>query len=270
MSVVSGGERIRAAIEPLRADPARTAILSDLDGTLAPIVARPEQTAIPDRARGALAALAERYGLVGIVSGRRALDARRIVGIDGLAYAGNHGFELLEPGAAEPNPEPELEGHEDDARAFVAELDRGELDELEIRVEDKGAIMALHWRGAADEAAAEWRAGELAAEIERRGLTPHRGRMVLEVRPGIPVDKGRAVARLLEGDGLRAAMYGGDDRTDLDAFRGLRQLGEEGALAAVLCVGVLSAEAPEGLGEASDLAVAGTEGYVELLETLAA
>ncbi len=93
----SGGGR-RSPLEPLRADPARTAILTDVDGTLAPIVARPEQAAVPARATTLLEELSQRFGLVGCVSGRQALEARRLVGVDGIAYAGNHGLELLLPG----------------------------------------------------------------------------------------------------------------------------------------------------------------------------
>src|SRR5688572_3298536 len=93
---------LRARLEPLRAAPSSSAILCDLDGTLAPIVARPEDSAVPDETREVLRSLAGTYALVGIVSGRRALEARRLVGIDELTYSGNHGFELLAPGAEAP------------------------------------------------------------------------------------------------------------------------------------------------------------------------
>src|ERR1051326_2744916 len=92
-SETGGGSR-RALVETLRAAPQRTAVLTDVDGTLAPIVERPEQAAVPARARELLEALGERYALVGCISGRRAVEARRLVGIEGIAYAGNHGFEL--------------------------------------------------------------------------------------------------------------------------------------------------------------------------------
>ena len=57
-------------------------------------------------------ALSERFGLVGCVSGRRAEEARRLVGLDGIAYAGNHGLELLLPGDEAPRPDPSLAGRE--------------------------------------------------------------------------------------------------------------------------------------------------------------
>src|SRR5829696_6595636 len=94
----SGGGPGSSLLESLRRDPSRTAILTDVDGTLAPIVARPQEAAVPAAATRALERVAERYGLVGCISGRRAEEARRLVGLDRLAYAGNHGLELLLPG----------------------------------------------------------------------------------------------------------------------------------------------------------------------------
>lgn len=260
---------LAAALEPLRAAPASAAILCDLDGTLAPIVARPEAVEVPEAAREALRGLAARYALVGVVSGRRAADARRIVGLDELAYSGNHGFERLPPRAREPVPAPALAGREEDAARFVGDLDGAELERAGFRLEDKGAIVALHWRGAADEGAAEGRAREIAAEAESAGLVSHLGRKVLEVRPGVAIDKGAAAEDLLGGERIRAAMYGGDDRTDADAFRALREMRSAGRLDAAVAVAVASDETPPGLIEASDFRVEGTGGYLGVLRHLA-
>ena len=112
-----------ALLEPLRADPSRAAILTDVDGTLAPIAARAEEAAVPAAARQALERLSERFGLVGCVSGRQAEEARRLVGLDGIAYAGNHGLELLLPGDEAPRPDPSLAGRETEAADFLAGLD---------------------------------------------------------------------------------------------------------------------------------------------------
>jgi len=266
----SNGDARAALLEALRADPARTAILTDIDGTLAPIVERPEQAAVPERASALLAALAERYRLVGCVSGRRAEEAQRLVGVDSIAYAGNHGLELLLPGDTAPRPDPSLSGRESGAADFLAGLDGGELGSLGLRTEDKGPIQALHWRGAADERAAESRAHEIAADAGRAGLEPHWGRKVLEVRPAGGGGKDTAVAALLGADGVTAAAYAGDDRTDLDAFRRLRYLRENGQLSSALCVGVTSPEGPSEIAEESDLRVEGPEGWIAILESLAA
>jgi trehalose 6-phosphate phosphatase len=262
--------RFLAPLDALRADPPRAAILTDIDGTLAPIVERPEDAAVPARAAELLRRLSEDFGLVGCVSGRRAVEARRLVGVDSIAYAGNHGLELLLPGEDEPRLDPSLEGRETRAADFAASLEPAELDRLGLRVEDKGPIQALHWRGADDERTAEARAHEIAADAGRAELEPHWGRKVLEVRPVGGGGKDAAVAALLAADGFRLAAYAGDDRTDLDAFRRLRELRERGELETAICVGVTSPEAPPELAEESDLQVEGPAGWLELLEALAA
>lgn len=271
MSPESGRGEREAGLGPLarlRAEPERSAILTDVDGTLAPIVARPEQAAVPERAAELLKRLSERYGLVGCVSGRRAEEARRLVGVEGIAYAGNHGLELILPGDEAPSFDPSLEGREQDAARFVAAIGLDDLAEVGLRLEDKGPIQALHWRGADDERAAEARAHEISAAAGRGGLELRWGRKVLELRPPGGGGKDAAVAALLATDGMSAAAYAGDDRTDLDAFRRLRELRDSGELETTVCVGIVSDEAPPELVEESDLRVDGPPGWLALLEEL--
>ena len=258
----------RQELQPLLADPGRTAILTDIDGTLAPIVDDPAAAAVPPQAKEVLAALAGRFALVGCISGRQATEARRLVGLDELVYSGNHGLELLLPGDDEPQADPNLAGHEEAAAGFLAGFDRDELNSLGLRQEDKGPIQALHWRGAPDEDAAERRANEIAGAAEREGLATHQGRKVLEIRPPGGADKGRAVAALLTG-GVSAATYAGDDRTDLDAFAKLRELAGDGKLETAICVGIASAEGPPAISEQADITVDGPPGWLALLTELA-
>jgi len=265
---VPGVSDLSAVLEPLRANPDRSAILTDVDGTIAPIVQNPAEAAVPERTRELLRELAGNYALVACLSGRRALDARRIVGLDELAYSGNHGFELLLPGDEQPRPDPSLDGHEADASRFIAGLDRSELERAGIRTEDKGAIVALHWRGAPNEGAAESLAHEIANEAEWQGLVPHHGRKVLEIRPNVAINKGIAAAALIPARPVDAALYGGDDRTDVDAFTALRTLKEDGKLSAVACIAVTSPESPPEVAAGADLSVDGPEGFVAVLEGL--
>lgn len=258
-----------ALLGPLRQDLSRAAVLTDVDGTLAPIVERAEEAAVPEAAQRALAALVGRCGLLGCVSGRQALEARRLVGLDGVAYVGNHGLELLLPGEQEPRPDPSLAGREDEAAEFLAGIDGERLAAAGLRGEDKGPIQALHWRGAADEAAAQSRASEIAIAAGKAGLEPRWGRKVLELRPLGGGGKDAAIGSLLAIDGVDRAVYAGDDRTDLDAFRRLRELRESDELSAAVCVGVVSQEGPAELAEESDLTVEGPPGWVRILEWLA-
>jgi trehalose 6-phosphate phosphatase len=144
----------------------------------------------------------------------------------------------------------------------------GEHQRLRVRSEDKDAIAAFHWRGAPDEQAAEDAVREIARRAEEDGFAVHWGRKVLEVRPPVVLDKGLGIAALLRGGDVDAAVYVGDDTTDLDAFRGLRALVESGRLSAAVCVAVASDEAPPGLALEADLTVDGTGGVRELLEAL--
>jgi len=256
-------------LAPLRAEPPSAAILTDVDGTLAPIVERPEQAAVPRRAGEALERLSGRYGMVGCISGRRAEEARRLVGVDGIAYAGNHGLELLLPGDEAPRLDPSLRGREAGAAQFVAGLDAEALAEAGLRLEDKGPIQALHWRGAQSQRPAEAHAHQIAAAAGRAGLEPRWGRKVLELRPVGGGGKDAAIGALLAADGVGAAVYAGDDRTDLDAFRRLRELCEEGELTTAVCVGIVSPESPPELAEESDLTVDGPDGWLAVLEALA-
>jgi trehalose 6-phosphate phosphatase len=255
-------------IAPLRSEPRASAVLSDIDGTLAPIVTDPTAAAIPLEARAVLSRLADRYALVGCVSGRAAVEARRIVGLDELAYAGDHGYEFLLPGETAPVPDPALRGHEDEARRFIAGLDRHRLAATGLRVEDKGPIQALHWRGAADERSAQGLAEEVAAAAAEEGLVPHRGRKVLEIRPLSGIDKGTALGSLLDHGEIANALYGGDDVTDLDAFAALHERRQSGRLRHTACVGIASSEGPAELAERADLLVDGPEGYLDLLRAL--
>ena len=192
------------------------------------------------------------------------------MGLEGLTYLGNHGYELLEPGAHEPEIDGAAASRAGLPAAFLAKLDGAELARLGLRSEDKGPIQALHWRGAPDEGAAEARARELAAVAQAGGLVPRWGRKVLELRPIAGIDKGTAVHRLLLAHApLAAALYAGDDRTDLDAFTALREAVEAGTLRSAVCIGVVSDETPQELADGADVLVDGTAGVRRTLELLA-
>ncbi|MCC6224487.1 MAG: trehalose-phosphatase [Thermoleophilia bacterium] len=235
-------------LAPLAAAPGRTALVLDVDGTLAPIVARPALATVPPETRTELRRLASRYLLVACVSGRPGAEAERLVGVEGLRYVGNHGLEL------DPR-----------AGALAVQLARfREVVNGAWPVEDKLLSLAFHFRGAPNEAAAVATLEAVAERARAAGLTARFGRRVLEVRPPSEWDKGRAVRSLIEECGASLALYAGDDTTDLDAFRALGASGLERALR----VAVASAEAPPGLIAAGDLVVSGPGELLELLRRL--
>jgi trehalose 6-phosphate phosphatase len=265
---VSPAATLVETLEPLRSDPPHAAVLLDIDGTLAPIVRHADDAQVPEATRSLLIEIAKRYRIVACISGRRANTARQIVAIGTIAYIGNHGGELLLPGAARPALDPKLAAWAPRVRAFANAAYTPERQRLRIRSEDKDTIAAFHWRGAPDERAAAAAARDIADEATQRGLAVHWGRKVLEVRPPVELHKGLGIAALLRGQPIRTAVYVGDDTTDLDAFRGLRALVRAGELADAVCVAVGSEETPSELTSEADLSIDGATGVRGLLEAL--
>jgi trehalose 6-phosphate phosphatase len=198
-------------------------LLLDFDGTLAPIADRPELAEMPPRTRRALDRLMAMDGVtVAVVSGRGLADVRERAAIPDIAYAGNHGMEIQGAGMERIHPEAAA------ARPLLQEVAARIEADLEgidgAFLEDKGLTLSIHYR-LAPERAEEVRETVLEAVDGHAALRVTEGKMVLEVRPRVEWDKGRAVLFLL--DHLRPpadapVLYLGDDRTDEDAFRALR------------------------------------------------
>lgn len=197
------------------------AVFLDYDGTLTPIVDDPEAAELAPNTRDVLRRLGERT-VVGIVSGRDLDDVRTRVGLDGLAYAGSHGFDLH---LADGTRRQLAEGH-------LGDLDRGEQqlrDRLAgvagVRVERKRFAVAVHDRGVEDPAVRDHVAalvGEVADGEPRLRRTG--GKRVHELRPDLDWDKGHAIEALIAAlDAAdRLPVYVGDDTTDEDGFRAVR------------------------------------------------
>ena len=254
----------------MRSNPSRSAILLDIDGTLAPIVENAAAAQVPEATRQLLIRIARRYQMVACVSGRQASDARAMVAIGTITYLGSHGAELLRAGWTEAEVDPALEDWTRRIHDFAREADTADLRRVRVRIEDKGPIVAFHWRGAPDEEAARSAIDAVAARAEAAGLRTHWGRKVLEVRPPVKIDKGAGIAKLLTNVELDNALYVGDDVTDLDAFRALAQMVQDGRLKRAIRVGVRSDEGPSEIISQADIVVDGTSGVEQLLSLLAA
>ena len=232
-------------LERLAEDPARAAILLDVDGVLAPIVPRPEDARVPEDARAELHRLAGRYGLVGCVSGRAGEDARKVVGVPELTYVGNHGLEL----------HPEAARWSERLEGFLATV-------TWPRIEDKGVTASLHYRDAPEEDEARRELDAIGERARQAGFVARYGRKVLELVPPISANKGTAITQLLERRGLERALYAGDDSTDLDAFAALE------ALEVRVRVAVASPEGPAALRDRADIVLAAQSEVIGLLRRL--
>lgn len=205
------------------------ALFLDYDGTLTPIAARPELATLHPAIRELLARLINRYP-VAIVSGRGRRDVKRLVGLEGLIYAGSHGFDISGPAGFA------LE-HEEGGRFLdaldraQAQLDRALSSVQGVLVERKRFAIAVHYRLVApDEVPLVALAVDRAANGFPRALRQTGGKKVFELRPCLPWDKGSAVRWLLDNFPGQAQeslfpVYIGDDETDEDAFAVVRELG---------------------------------------------
>ena len=258
------------SLAPLRANPSNSAVLLDIDGTLAPIVEHAADASVPESTRQLIIAISRRYAQVACISGRRASEARAMVSVGTIAYLGSHGAELLRSGWTEAQIDPAIAQWGPRLDEFRRESDTPELRRRRVRIEDKGPIIAYHWRGAVDEQDARAAIDAVAAHAQESALEVHWGRKVMEVRPPVRIDKGLGVRTLLGDRSFAAALYVGDDTTDLDAFHALHDLAKEGLIERAICVGVHSNDGPLAIEEEADVVVAGTEGVRELLAALVA
>ena len=203
------------------------AVFLDYDGTLTPIVETPEQAILHEDMRKALTRLS-RHCPVGIISGRVLRDVRDKVRIDAITYAGSHGFDIID---AKGEPLNVGVGEE-----FLPILDRAQKDlsgELAmipgILVERKKFSIAVHYRlvDPGKMGTVERGVDDVMARHPR--LRKAYGKKVFELQPDIEWDKGRALLVLLDMLKLDREdvfpFYIGDDVTDEDAFRALRDRG---------------------------------------------
>ena len=206
--------------------------------------ATPPTPACPEQTRTRLIELAKRYGTVACVSGRSAAVARQMVAIGSIAYIGNHGSELLRARALEAirrsRRSPRWAAR---VRAFADRADTPALQQLRRPARGQGRDRRLPL---ARRPGRGRRAGRGRRRSSWRRTTPA-WRPTAAARCSRSARRCRSTraagsARCSRSDPPAAALYVGDDSTDVDAFAGLRDVVGEGAV----CVGVRSEETPAG------------------------
>lgn len=195
------------------------ALFADFDGTLAHIVDHPERAVLAPGTGARLEALA-RIIPVGILSGRDLGDIRSRVGIDGIYYAGSHGFDIAGPHGEHAVLDDDTEPLRELAEAASRIRERTNAI-AGLFFEHKRHSLAVHFRRASEADAA----AVLASVDQVAGSFPLlrqlRGKAVVEIQPDIEWHKGKALRWLMTTAGLdgRRPLYIGDDVTDEDAFR---------------------------------------------------
>lgn len=248
-------------LDLLAGEPARSGLVLDFDGTLAPIVEDPEASQLPSGLGSVLADLAAGLGVVAVVSGRPASFLGARVDVPGIRLLGVYGLEEWRDGEAVVRPEAAEWRDEVDRARTILERTLGGVEGLQV--EDKGLSVAVHWRNAADRPQAEEMVGEAVSRLARRsGLQLEPGKLVAELRPPVDWDKGSAVRAVARDAGATSVAYVGDDLGDLAAFTSVRDLG---GMAVAVDHG---SETPARVRESADLVLDGTDAVARLLGSL--
>ena len=226
-ATASPAQEVQRALSSWLAERPTTALFFDYDGTLTPLAPHPRDAVLPDAAREALrqAARTPQIDLV-IVSGRALADVQAMVGVPGLTYVGNHGFQIEGPGISFRHA-----GADEHEESITRAAD--DLAQLEVPgawVERKGTTLTFHVRQVPEAGKADVQK-RARAVLRRHGLRVVSGHEAVEGRPRLDWDKGRAVLHVLkqrhgaDWPSRVRAVYLGDDATDEDAFRSLKGIG---------------------------------------------
>jgi trehalose-phosphatase len=260
-STASPTDAVLRRLGPWLAQRPTVCLFVDYDGTLTPLAARPEEARLTDSTRQVLEqALRTPTVDVVVVSGRSVVDLKQVVGVAGLTYVGNHGFEIEGPGITYRYP-----GTERFLAALAAAA--ADLETLGVEgawVELKGATLAYHLRAVARtlREKVQQRAEKV---LRKRRLRVLMGHDAVEGRPPVDWHKGHAVLYVVgRRHGVQwparvRALYVGDDATDEDAFRSLSGIGRS------ICVSPVTPAA----GTAADFRLPDPDAVVQLLRWLA-
>lgn len=254
----------RNSFEFLRQEPHNTIIFTDIDGTLSEIAATPKDASISDRMKTALIELAGIYQVV-VVSGRPALEAKNMIADSRIIYLGNHGLERLTD-----NELIEMGSLQDlQTVKKIKEAIEHLSEEIEgVRLEDKRSSLAIHYRLAADpEIALQKILSAINSLVSQEGFQILKGRKVVELKPRRS-NKGDAIAAIIGDSHRRQVIYLGDDRTDVDAFRKLKELRKTGSVKGYT-LGVISDETPQEILMEADFCFNSVPEVEEFLEWLA-
>ena len=237
----------------------KTAVITDIDGTISKIVLDPYEATISQIMRATLKKLVNKFQLVGIITGRNVRNAEEMLEVEGLLYIGSHGLEYLKDD--EIYIEPEVEEYLPLIQKVAQNIQTEEelCNIKNILFQEKGLCFTVHYRKCEDPEGTRRKILDAINELE--GLEKFKiteGRKVVEIRPKIGHDKGTILEKLLFENALGKIIYLGDDVTDVDAFNKLKELKEESKVNGVGIV-VVSEEVPDYVKENASFYVNGVE-----------
>lgn len=248
-------------------DDISTAIVTDIDGTISEIAPTPTEALVTDPMREVLFNLQRKFQLVAVISGRSVLNAREMVGVDGLIYVGNHGMEILED--EKISLYPGVETYLSQMKQTGQKLQESDLSHIEgLLFEDKGICFSIHYRLAPQcENVREKILNNIRNDPACEKLKITEGRQLVELKPPLSCDKGTILENIIQKYNLKKVIYLGDDVTDADAFKRLKILKNKGK---IMGEGVLvcSTEIPSNVKKDSSYFINGVDEVLKFFQWL--
>lgn len=203
----------------------------DYDGTLANIVKNPDEAYISNQMRSTVKEIS-RSLRTAIISGRSLQKVKSFVDLEEVYYAGSHGMDISLPDGSMQSDKSSFQPAAD-IRPLIAKVYLALKAAVEhingAYVEDNIFCLSVHYRNCL-ESFKEIESIVDKEVKESKVLRRSDGRKVFEIRPKIDWNKGKAVEFFLRSWQLEnqdsVAIYMGDDTTDEDAFKYLKQNGE--------------------------------------------
>lgn len=259
---------VQRAIDVLRAAP--SALLTDIDGTICEMAPAPNLALIDPGALESLEVLSRGLALVGVVTGRSLADALRLTGRPDLVHVGNHGYERVRLGVERSTASvaPYFSAVAEAAEA-VRSAASFDVDLDGVIVENKRFTASFHYRLAPDAARAQTAIRRIIEPIAMAAeLKISEGKMVIELRPPLTVNKGVAIAEIIAEHELKGLVFFGDDVTDVDGFKAVRAHNRFPDFQG-LTVAIVTTESSPAVAEAADLRLHGVRECIEVLRRLA-
>lgn len=196
----------------------------DFDGTLAEIEQTPDKVTFRPVARFIVEELAKSY-TVGIITGRALPEIKKLVGIKGIYYSGNHGVEIEGPGLRF------VEKNSARSVRFIGSLVkriRRKLKPYGAIVQPKKYSVAVHYRTVEPRLVRNL-LDDLetitASAVKSGKIRLQLGKKVVEIKPPVEWDKGKAIEKIIRKRGKTGRVFFfGDDMTDEDGFRKVNEL----------------------------------------------
>lgn len=206
----------------------------DYDGTLTPLVDNPQDADLSLESRELLRRLKDNTRCkIAITSGRKLEDLKKRVGLEGVMYVGNHGLEIEAPKISFKSP---LSLHYFEIiQRIKKDLASKIISVKGAFIEDKGLALTLHYRLVDKKDIPRLKDlfhQAMVTYLAKNKIRLKDAKMAFEIRPPVRWDKGKVALWLLARQHFMLQektnilpLYIGDDVTDEDAFKALKDKG---------------------------------------------